>query len=112
MPEGMLYIASDLGHEVVRNVDPLTLQALDSAQRMWTTEVTGVELEQITQDHYASDLQKFVDLVGPRFDTMPDYLNMRMKSQQFERVPADPDVVKAEFVASGLRLVGERNAVG
>lgn len=111
LPDGVLYIASDLGHDVVQNVDPLVLRSLNAAQKSWTRSVTAADLHSISARILDDDLKHFVDHVGQRFD-VPDYLSMEFKDINFELVPADLTVVESKLsTLTRLRPVKpERNA--
>ncbi len=105
VPAGSVYIASDLGDDMVHRVDPLTGRALNRAQELWTSSFDLELLEKVYETDFRDDLLAFDQLVRPHSPHMPNYLDMALKTKSFD--PTEPNI---EFVHEALEARRSRPA--
>ncbi|WP_134077110.1 hypothetical protein [Rhodovulum visakhapatnamense] len=92
LPAGHFYICNDVGHEIVKDMDPEAAAACIQAQELWTREFSAGYQSDLFDDVFRQDFKKLSEywVPGSYAGSIPDYFNWTYKEKV---VPyADPDI--------------------
>ena len=99
LPKGIFYIANDVEHEVIANMDPLTANTLMNAQKYWTNHFTPELQQRLFDDFFKEDLSETLgNLDASRSASpCPDYLSMPLSEKRVDYSKPDVGFLKSKL---------------